>query len=85
MIIIIMIIIIIIIIIITRIIIIICVTIIIIIFPMVVKYRIGVRRGITNRLMARWRSSALAGSLSSDGATIKTLVVRQPYTYQPFL
>ena len=35
--------------------------------------------------MAKWGSSALAGSLSSDGVTIKILVVIQPYTYQPFL
>ena len=49
------------------------------------KYRFVVRRGITNRLMVRWGSSALAGSLSSDGATIKILVVIQAYTYQPFL
>ena len=44
-------------------------------FPVVMKYRVGVRRGITNRLMARWGSSALAGSLSSDGVTIKILVM----------
>ena len=49
------------------------------------KYRVGVRRGMTNRFMARWGSSALAGSLSSDGVTIKILVVIQAYTYQPFL
>ena len=36
-------------------------------------------------IMARWGSSALVGSLSSDGVTIKILVVIQPYTYQPFL
>ena len=53
--------------------------------PVVMKYRARVRRGITNRLMARWGFSVLAGSLSSDGVTIKILVVRQPYTYQPFL
>ena len=35
--------------------------------------------------MARWWSSALADRLSSDGVTIKILVVRQPYTYQTFL
>ena len=33
--------------------------------------------------MARWGSSALAGSLSSDGVKIKILVAIQPYTYQP--
>ena len=57
----------------------------IIITPEVLKYRGGVRRGIANRLMARWGSSVLVGSLSSDGVTIKILVVIQPYTYQPFL
>ena len=46
------------------------------------KYRVGVRRGITNRLRTRWGSSALAGSLSSNGVMMKTLVVIQPYTYQ---
>ena len=59
--------------------------IIIIITPEVLKYRGGVRRGIAYRLIARWGSSALADSLSSDGVTIKILVVIQPYTYQPFL
>ena len=34
--------------------------------------------------MARWGSSALAGSLSSDGVTIKIQVLIQPYTYQLF-
>ena len=53
--------------------------------PEVLKYRGGVQCGIANRLMARWGSSALVGSLSSDGVTIKILVVIQPYTYQPFL
>ena len=33
--------------------------------------------------MSRWGSSALAGSLSSDGVRIKILVVIQPYTHQP--
>ena len=33
--------------------------------------------------MARWGSSALAGSLSSDGVKIKILVAIQPYTYRP--
>ena len=51
----------------------------------VAKYRGGVRRSIANHLMARWGFSALAGSLSSDGVTIKILVVIQPYTYQTFL
>ena len=50
-------------------------------FSVVLKYQVGVRWGIANRLMARWRSSALAGSLSSDGVTIKTLVVIKPYTF----
>ena len=67
------------------IIIIVVIIMIIIISPEVLKYRVGIRRGITNRLMSRWGSSALAGSLSSDGVTIKRLVVMQPYTYQPFL
>ena len=49
------------------------------------KYRVAVRRGINNRLMTRWRSSALAGSLSNDGVTIKIMVVIQPYIYQSFL
>ena len=57
---------------------IIIIIIIIIIYPEVLKYRGGVRQGIANRLMARWGSSALAGSLSSDGVTIKILVVIQP-------
>ena len=47
------------------------------------KYQVGVRWGITNRFMSTWGSSALAGSLSSDGVTIKILVVIQPYTHQP--
>ena len=46
--------------------------------PEVLKYRVGVRRGITNRFMARLGCSALAGSLSSDGVMIKILVVTQP-------
>ena len=46
--------------------------------PEVLKYRFGVRRGITNRFMARLGCSALAGSLSSDGVMIKILVVTQP-------
>ena len=33
--------------------------------------------------MARWGSSALAASLSSDGVKIKILVAIQPYTYRP--
>ena len=53
--------------------------------PEVLKYRGGVQWVIANRLMARWGSSALVGSLSSDGVTIKILVLIQPYTYQPFL
>ena len=48
------------------------------------SYRGGVRLGIANRLMARLGSSALAGSLSSDGVIIKIRVVIQPYEYQPF-
>ena len=39
--------------------------------PVVLKYRVGVRRGITNRLMARRGSLGLAVSPSSDGVTIK--------------
>ena len=66
------------------IIIIIMIIIIIIINPEVLKYRGGVRRGIANRLMARWGSSALVGSLSSDGVTIKILVVIQPYAISTF-
>ena len=50
--------------------------------PVVLKYRVGVWPNITDRLMDRWGSSVLAGSLSSDGVTIKILVVIQLYTYQ---
>ena len=42
------------------------VAIIIIIIPMISKYWSDFRRGIVNCLMARWESSALAGSLSSE-------------------
>ena len=45
--------------------------------PEVLKYRVGVRRGITNRFMARLGCSAVAGSLSSDCVMIKILVVTQ--------
>ena len=51
----------------------------IVITPVVSKYRVGVRRGITNRLMARRGSSGLVVSPSSDGVTIKTPVNGQPY------
>ena len=54
-------------------------------YSTVINDNVGVRRGIANRLTARWESSALAGSLSSDGVTIKLLVVVQTYTYQPCL
>ena len=49
--------------------------------PEVVKYRGGVRWGIANCLMARWGTSVLAGSLSSDGVTIKIPVMIKPYTF----
>ena len=61
------------------------ITIIIIFSPEILKYQGGIWQGIANRIMARWGSSALAGSLSSDGVTIKILVVIQPYLYQHFL
>ena len=41
----------------------------------------GIRWGIAYSLMARWVSSALAGSLSSGGVMIKIIVVIQPYTW----
>ena len=47
------------------------------------KYQIGIWQDMINHLMARWGSSALAGSLSSDVVKVKVLVVIQPYTYQP--
>ena len=63
------------------IIIIIIITIIIIILllltinkPVVCKCRAGFRRGIANRLVA---GEALAGAISSDGVTIRTLVMIQ--------
>ena len=40
--------------------------------PRLLKYRVGVC------LMGRKNSSALGGSLSRDGVSIKTLVVYQP-------
>ena len=54
-------------------IIIIIIIIVIIISPSLLKYRVGVRRGIVC-LMGRKNSSALGGSLSRDGVSIKTLV-----------
>ena len=42
---------------------------------MVLKYQVDVRRGLTNRLMAREGSLTLVGNLSSDGVTIKILAV----------
>ena len=54
------------------IIIIIKVIIIIIISPRLLKYQVGVQRGIVC-LMGRENSSALGGSLSRDGVSIKTL------------
>ena len=46
--------------------------IIIIISPRLLKYQVGVRRGIVC-LMGRENSSALGGRLSRDGVSIKTL------------
>ena len=43
--------------------------------PQVLKYRSGVLRNIDNRLMAGLGSSAMTGRLSSDGFTIKILLV----------
>ena len=55
------------------IIIIITMTVIIIISPRHFKYRVGARRAIVC-LMGRKNSSALGGSLSRNGVSIKTLV-----------
>ena len=41
---------------------------------MVLKYSVGVRQGLTNRLMTIEGSLALADNLSSDDVTIKILV-----------
>ena len=57
----------------------------VVIKTIIIRIIIGLRRGITNHLMARWGSPALPGSLSSDGVMIKIVVVIQPFTYQPFL
>ena len=48
-------------------------------YPVISKYRVDVRRGITIRLMARRGSLGLAVSPSSDGVTIKIPVNGQPY------
>ena len=40
----------------------------------VMKYQVGVRWGLNKRLIASWGPSALAGSLTSDGITIKNTV-----------
>ena len=52
---------------------IIIIIIIIIISPRLLKYQVGVRRGIVC-LMSRENSSALGGSLSRDGVSIKKLL-----------
>ena len=54
--------------------------IIIIISLRLLKYQVGVRRGIVC-LMGRENSSALGGSLSRDGISIKTLVGRNHKTH----
>ena len=44
------------------------------IIPVVLKYWVGMRWSITNRLMVREGSLTIVDKLSSDGVTIKTLV-----------
>ena len=41
---------------------------------MALKYRVDIRQGLTNYLMAREGSLSLVGNLSNDGVTIEILV-----------